>query len=572
MARPWALPLGLLLAASALCASGYVSDRITEKEIHFDLDFLGDTPVVDPPKRIAGYFKLNRTHDARMFYFFFQSRSKDAAKDPLVLWMTGGPGCSSEIAIFFENGPYSINADRKTLTETKYGWDTYHNMIFVDQPIGTGFSYSGDWRDTVFDETRVGQDMLDFLWEFYRVHPEMQANPFYVTGESYAGHYVPAVSSAIYRANELGQGPMTIPLAGLAIGNGMTHPSIQFPAYADFALENKLISQGLHDSIQWWMPLCTWGAEFCDSHKWRLACTIALQVCQLTSFERILMANPGINVYDITKKCEGDLCYDMSAADDFLNQPEVRKELGVGNREWSECNMDVNGNFMGDWLRSYDDLLPPLLEDGIRVMIYAGDLDLICNWLGNERWVDVMDWERSSEWPSVAAVEWAVEKAVAGSVRELGPLSFVKVYQAGHMVPMDQPRNALGMMWRFTRNQSLTAPPDLMDPELRTLLAQPTPAERLAAHASASASTASTSAVEAAAVETEAEVQAHGSKAVAAGAEARHRESTHRSDKGLLPGQVLGEEGVRHAMGRHAGGGLRTEEAGAAEEVERAEV
>lgn len=250
------------------------------------------------------------------------------------------------------------------------------------------------------------------------------------------GHYVPAVSSAIYRANELGTGPMTIPLAGLAIGNGMTNPTLQFPAYADFALENKLISQGvsrsggwrvctcmrvfvcicmcvfgcddgaghcdwagvyyacvralwlgngafgalccsrltsvacgpaaaqLHDSIQWWMPLCQWGAEFCDTHQWRFACIIALevsnvpgrasqppcpsqllhfgsqcrangqlhhiyvrgmpstctvlcttpipaspaqsQVCQMTSFERILGANPDINVYDITKKCDGE--------------------------------------------------------------------------------------------------------------------------------------------------------------------------------------------------------------------------------------------------------------------------
>ncbi|PNG99260.1 Serine carboxypeptidase 3, partial [Tetrabaena socialis] len=166
-------------------------------------------------------------------------------------------------------GPYSINNDTRTLSETKYGWDVFHNMIFVDQPIGTGFSYSkvlarersgvlygsgwlvGDWgsavaatsqdpRDRVYDEKGVAVDMLDFMYEFYRAHPDMLDNDFYVTGESYAGHYVPAVSSAIYRANELGQGPLTIPLVGLAIGNGMTVPAIQFPAYADFALQNNL--------------------------------------------------------------------------------------------------------------------------------------------------------------------------------------------------------------------------------------------------------------------------------------------------------------------------------------------
>ncbi|KXZ41207.1 hypothetical protein GPECTOR_651g768 [Gonium pectorale] len=373
----------LLLAVASACVSvaSAQSSRLVEKEIDLPTDtFLSDTPLIDPPKRIAGYFKLNRTHDARMFYFYFQSRHKPET-DPVVLWMTGGPGCSSEIAIFFENGPYSINNDTRTLSETKYGWDTLHNMIFVDQPIGTGFSYSTDSRDRVYNEERVAADMLDFLYAFYEAHPEMLQNDFYVTGESYAGHYVPAVSSAIYRANELGQGPLTIPLAGLAIGNGLTNPAVQMPAYADYALENSLISKGLHDSIQFWMPLCTWGADFCDTHKWRIGCVIALQVCQLLGFERILAANPGINVYDITKTCDGPLCYDMTAADDFLNRKDVRAALGVGDRPWEECNMGVNGDFMGDWLRSYHGLLPAMLEDGIRVMVYAGDLDLICNWL-----------------------------------------------------------------------------------------------------------------------------------------------------------------------------------------------
>lgn len=95
------------------------------------------------------------------------------------------------------------------------------------------------------------------------------------------GHYVPAVSYRIYRANELGQGPLLINLAGLAIGNGLTAPAIQFPAYAEYALMNKLIDQGLYDSIQGWMPLCTWGANWCNSHNWRWACIIALEVCQV---------------------------------------------------------------------------------------------------------------------------------------------------------------------------------------------------------------------------------------------------------------------------------------------------
>ena len=82
----------------------------------------------------------------------------------------------------------------------------------------------------------------------------------------------------------------------------------------------------------------------------------------------------------------------------------------------------------------YATLLPDLLEDGVRGMIYAGDQDLICNWLGNRRWVDQLDWSGASDWNSTDDFEWAVHGSKAGLVHESGPLSFVKVYGAGHMV------------------------------------------------------------------------------------------------------------------------------------------
>lgn len=124
---------------------------------------------VNAPVRKAGYFKLDRSKDAHMFYFFFESRTDQLNNntDPLVVWMTGGPGCSSELAVFYENGPYRINDDL-SLKDNIYGWDASHNMIFVDQPIGTGFSYSKNKKDEVTDEKTVASDMIDFLTEFMK--------------------------------------------------------------------------------------------------------------------------------------------------------------------------------------------------------------------------------------------------------------------------------------------------------------------------------------------------------------------------------------------------------------------
>ena len=106
-------------------------------------------------------------------------------------------------------------------------------------------------------------------------------------------------------------------------------------------------------------------------------------------------------------------------------------------------------------MRDYGDKLVPLLEDDVRVMIYAGDQDLICNWLGNRRWVDALDWPGREAFAQAPERAWTVRGRAAGSVKEAGGLSFVRVSQAGHMVPMDQPEAALDMISRFVRGKPL---------------------------------------------------------------------------------------------------------------------
>ena len=177
-----------------------------------------------------------------MFYMYFESRSPETAStDPLVLWMTGGPGCSSELAVFYENGPFRIEDDL-SLSENPFGWDVGHNVLFIDQPVGTGFSYTSDPSDDVTSEKQVADDVLDFLLEFLDQKPELLQNDLFVTGESYAGHYVPAVASRIVEHNgNAARKTAALNLKGIAIGNGLTDPGIQYGAYADYAASKNLI-------------------------------------------------------------------------------------------------------------------------------------------------------------------------------------------------------------------------------------------------------------------------------------------------------------------------------------------
>ncbi|VFQ77802.1 unnamed protein product [Cuscuta campestris] len=417
-------------------------------EKRFKLDYLGESgSSVKDLGHHAGYFKLQHTKNASMFYFFFESRGRNS--DPVVIWLTGGPGCSSELALFYENGPFQI-ASNLSLAWNNYGWDKVSNLIYVDQPTGTGFSYSSDEGDLRHDENGVSNDLYDFLQAFFKQHPEYAKNDFFITGESYAGHYIPAFASRVHQGNKNKDGTY-INLKGFAIGNGLTDPSIQYPAYTDYALENKLINQVEHERINKAVPGCKEAIQRCGAGG-EDACMDAYEKCT-TIFEDILRNVNNINYYDIRKKCEGSLCYDFSNMEKFLEEKEVRTALGVGDIDFVSCSSIVYNAMINDWMRNLEVGIPPLLEDGINLLIYAGEYDLICNWLGNSRWVHAMEWSGQKAFQTAPNITFTVEGEVKGTQKNSGPLTFLKVKDAGHMVPMDQPKAALEMLQRWMQGK-----------------------------------------------------------------------------------------------------------------------
>ena len=355
--------------------------------------------------------------------------------------MTGGPGCSSELALFAENGPYRVNDDL-TLAVNEHGWDTVANLIYVDQPIGTGFSYSTDPADDVHDERRVAEDMLQFLTEFAEAHPELADNDFYITGESYAGHYVPAVSYRVFREQQKGGGP-SFSLRGLAIGNGLTMPEIQYGAYADYALGVDLVPELAAKAARLAYPKRARMIRECggtadpdgpgpESDRDARLCTEAVNFCQRIPGE-LLFAAGDVNVYDVRKPCTiPGLCYDFSAQfRSFSTCPPRAPPWAWGIERGESCSNKVHENMMADWMRNLEPTVPPMFEAGLRVMVYAGEDDFICNWLGNRRWVRAMEWSGREDFVAARAKPFVVDGATGGDVIESGPLSLVKISEGG---------------------------------------------------------------------------------------------------------------------------------------------
>ena len=106
-----------------------------------------------------------------------------------------------------------------------------------------------------------------------------------------------------------------------------------------------------------------------------------------------------------------------------------------------------------DWMQNLEVHIPSVLDAGVRVLVYAGDKDFICNVEGNRRWVDAMAWSGATEFAAAPTTKWAVDGAAAGEARAARGLTFLRVYDAGHMVPMDQPARALDMLQRFIEDQ-----------------------------------------------------------------------------------------------------------------------
>ncbi|GJZ89880.1 serine carboxypeptidase-like protein [Tanacetum coccineum] len=436
--------------------STFGDKKLVEKKFMFPgfVDTSGAAASVDELGHHAGYYQIEHSHAAKMFYFFFESRGRKT--DPVVIWLTGGPGCSSELALFYENGPFKIEKN-SSLSWNEYGWDQASNLLFVDQPTGTGFSYTSDKRDIRHDEQGISDDLYDFLQAFFKEHPEYAKNDFFITGESYAGHYIPAFAARVHQGNKAKEG-IHINLKGFAIGNGLTDPLVQYKAYTDYALDMGIITESDHKNINKRVPVCETAIKLCGTDG-TTACMAAYLACN-TIFSSIKSIAGNINHYDIRKQCEGSLCYDFSNMEDLLSKQSVKEALGVGDIDFVSCSPVVYQAMIMDWMRNLEAGIPHLLEDGIKLLVYAGEYDLICNWLGNSRWVHAMEWSGQKAFGATADVPFKVDGSEAGLFKTHGPLSFLKVHDAGHMVPMDQPKAALSMLKRWVKGSLSESAPE----------------------------------------------------------------------------------------------------------------
>lgn len=404
--------------------------------------------------------KIPLSTGEKMFYWYAES-SNEPDQDPIVLWLNGGPGCSSLGGFFTENGPFVVLSDL-TVDLNPYRWNRRANIVWLESPAGVGFSSpESDFHPYYNDETTTERS-YEFLKHFFDRYPSLQGRDFYIAGESYAGIYIPAL------VNKLVENPLPgIQLKGFTIGNPFTDAEIDGNAYMDYFYSHAMISLENYDRMVKFcaseIGQCMYTSKNCSKE-----CSESVQeglldsdTDQLNPYyiygDKCMLKNSQAGMLRYTTKknpvspefrqrSEIGPCTDKFTQT-YLNLPSVQNAIHVAEEgvSWTDCNNRIAQVY--NRTKSALPLYRNILNRGLRVLIYSGDADSVVNFMGTERWIsrDGLKLSRKGKW----SAWFGPDKQLAGYLQEYDGLTFKTVKGSGHMVPATKPLHALNMFECF---------------------------------------------------------------------------------------------------------------------------
>lgn len=412
-----------------------------------------------------------------MFFWNFQSEFTTTEREKTVLWLNGGPGCSSMDGAVMEVGPFRAK-DKNTLEPNPGAWSRNANMLFVDQPIGVGFS-TADTDSYIHELSEMAADMITFLKEYIKVFPEVQNHEFYIAGESYAGQYIPYIAKAIIDENN-NQKETWMDLKGVMIGNGWIDPVQQYLSYVPFAYETGMLNQGssIAARVEQAKRGCMEELQNYDVPPINTdACDQILNVMLREMFieKGVKKEDPKacMNIYDIRltdsyASCGMNWPDNMDAVNEYLRREDVMTALNIDKSYqtvWKECSGAISSAFKAKKSAPSVTLIPGLIENGVKVLMYNGDKDMICNHLGNSKLIENLAWGGETladvhGQPDKHAGGFKVENGETeeswyaaghegGTIQEGRNLTYIRVFNASHMVPVDVPELSQVLLNQF---------------------------------------------------------------------------------------------------------------------------
>ncbi|KAJ4842745.1 hypothetical protein Tsubulata_027206 [Turnera subulata] len=422
----------------------------------------------------TGYVGVDESEEVQLFYYFVKSQG-NAKEDPLLLWLTGGPGCSALSGLVYEIGPLNFNVEEYNgslpmMVLNPYSWTQVSSIIFVDLPVGTGFSYSKTQLSPETSDSIQVYHAYQFLRKWLQDHPEFRSNLVYIGGDSYSGMIVPAVVQAISSGNAGDINPL-INLKGYILGNPSTDTSFDDNSKVPFAHGMGLISDELFESLKEscrgeYQTIAPGNAE-CLKHVREFdKCTSGVEHshilerrCAFVSprpFEIFVERSQDENARKLSDSepslpTIGCRTYGYLLAKYWANDKNVRKALGVREGsigEWQRCQ---NGMPYVKDIHSAIEYHVDLGKKGFRRLIYSGDHDMLVSFVGTQAWIRSLNYSIVDDWRA-----WYLQGQVAGYTRTYSNLmTYATLKGAGHTAPEYKPAECFAMFRRWMHQEPL---------------------------------------------------------------------------------------------------------------------
>ncbi|XP_047336729.1 serine carboxypeptidase-like 40 [Impatiens glandulifera] len=391
----------------------------------------------------GGYIKVNPTFDTSLYYYFVEANHPSKESLPLLLWLNGGPGCSSiGYGAMEELGPFRVKSDGKTLFYNRFAWNQVANVLFLESPAGVGFSYTNnksEYNNT--GDKLTADESYNFLLNWLERFPEYKTRDFYISGESYAGHYVPQLAQTVLEHNKMANKTL-INLKGIIIGN----------AVIDDEQDNK-------GRVRFFKGYAEISNEECDDPK-------TAPLCANPDYYFTQDIGSLINIYNVyASLCKSSYLTDVvpkpyklgkfdpcssNYVSNYLNLPHVQKALHTKITNWTACS----DTLFYDWKDSPKTTIPilkVLMANGLRVWIYSGDVDGRVPPASSQYSIEAIKLPIKSLWRP-----WILDQEVGGYTQVYeGDLTYVTVRGAGHEVPSFKPARALTLISSFLANKPL---------------------------------------------------------------------------------------------------------------------
>ncbi|XP_029944496.1 retinoid-inducible serine carboxypeptidase [Salarias fasciatus] len=398
---------------------------------------------------------------AHMFWWLYYAdcQSVQSRDLPLVLWLQGGPGGSGTgFGNFEEIGPLT-----RDLEPRKSSWVQAASVLFVDNPVGTGFSYAQNPEAFATDVSTVASDMLVLLQSFFTERTEFQSVPFYIFSESYGGKMAAAISLEVTKA--VSQGTLKCVFAGVALGDSWISPLDSVMTWGPYLYTTSLLDDfGLQDvnAAAAAVKQAVEQQQFLKATElWSVTETVVEQNTNGVNFYNILtqqpddrLSSPDDDFISLQTRRHLRPLYRQSLSE-LMNGP-IRKKLGIvpQNVTWGGQAEQVFSSMSGDFMRPVVDVVDRLLAAGVNVTVYNGQLDLIVDTLGQELWVKRLKWDGL---PAFNQLRWTAlddpaSPGVTGAFyKTYKNFAFYWILKAGHMIPADQGPMALQMLKMITQ-------------------------------------------------------------------------------------------------------------------------